>query len=668
MKSLLIDGTLYLYGDVGDPWGFGDGFTPQAVAEALAEHGPGDLSVRINSGGGIATDGMAIHSLLTTHPGDVSIVVDGIAASAASLIAMAGKSIEMRDGAIMMIHDPRAITFGDVETHKAAALRLDKLADNYARVYSNRSGLTAAQVRELMKAETWLDADEAIEQGFATAKSGEPARDKAAFDYRIYARAPRELPLRVAPNLAAVAAITGEETMTQAAQKAAAEVTAADVAAVESSDTAQPVVATEQPKPRKDKAWAANFYAVAESSGLALGELNAIVAASDSYDMAKDKLIDALSTARSANKPLPNGGHIDVLRDEAETRRIGMEHALLAQFSGHAPQDERARPFMDMGVVDMAAACVGWRGSRRTVADRERILAAATHTTSDFPHIFENALNKQLAARYRDATPTYRTISRRMSFADFRPHPVVNAGDFPEMREILEGGEIQYGTFGEKREAVAVKSYAVAVRVSRQMLINDEMGAIAQVIADQGRAAARFEDKTFYAMMFSGSNADGPTLAETTRQVFNTTDSSKASTPGTIDLTTLSVARASLRKRKSVDGSPLSVIGRYLLVGPDRETVAQQIVAPIQAQQAGNVNPFSGTMSVVVTPYITGNSWYLLADPADGANFIHGFLTGYEAPRMRMDEPFGQQGMAFSLEHDFGVGAVDHRFGFKNAG
>ena len=106
MKKLLLNGALMLYGDVGDPFGWGDGFSASDVAEALAEHGDGDITVRVNSGSGIANEGMAIYSLLKGHAGKVTIAVDGVAASAASLIAMAGSEIEMRDGAMMMIHDP----------------------------------------------------------------------------------------------------------------------------------------------------------------------------------------------------------------------------------------------------------------------------------------------------------------------------------------------------------------------------------------------------------------------------------------------------------------------------------------------------------------------------------------------------------------------------------
>src|SRR4051812_38295847 len=121
MPNLLVDGQILLFGDVGDPFGWGDGFTPTDVAMALAEHGPGDVTVRINSPGGNAVDGVAIYSLLRAHSGEVTTVVDGVAASAASLIFMAGAKREIRGGAMVMIHDVMTRTFGNAAEHIEAS-------------------------------------------------------------------------------------------------------------------------------------------------------------------------------------------------------------------------------------------------------------------------------------------------------------------------------------------------------------------------------------------------------------------------------------------------------------------------------------------------------------------------------------------------------------------
>lgn len=363
--------------------------------------------------------------------------------------------------------------------------------------------------------------------------------------------------------------------------------------------------------------------------------------------------------------------HIRIERDETETRRLAMSESLAVRFGtpGLQPGDA-ARSFMDYGIVDLAAEVIGHRGRIGTsFAAREDIIRRAMHASTDFPVIMENALNRTLAGRYAAITPTYRRLARQRTYVDFRDHISVRVGDFPKLQPVNpEGGEIKASTFSESKEKTAVTAYGVRVDLSRQLLVNDRIGAIADVLSDQATAVALFEDETFYAMMLSGSGNNGPTLNETGRQVFNTTDKTLAASGSAISVASLSAGRAAMRKRTSMDGRKLNVSAAILLVGPDKETEAQQIVAPIQAQQVGNINPFSGTLEVITTAQLTGNAWHLLASPAILPNFEWGLLEGYTAPRMRTDEPFGVQGMSVSLEHDFGCGAIDFRGAYKDPG
>src|SRR5699024_1837244 len=140
-------------------------------------------------------------------------------------------------------------------------------------------------------------------------------------------------------------------------------------------------------------------------------------------------------------------------------------------------------------------------------------------------------------------------------------------------------------------------------------------------------------------------------------------------TAAAIDPAGIAAGYAAMRKRKGVSGeSFLAVEPRILLTGPDKEFEALQLLAPIQAAQASNVNPYVGKLTPATTPYITGNAWYRFADPAEVPVFMYGYLQGEEGPRLRTDEPFGQQGVAYSVELDFGCGATDYRGGYKNAG
>lgn len=200
MAVIIEDGQLTLTGYVGestleiDGWVIFDGFTHAEVVAALGEIGPdADLTVRINSGGGIATEGTAIRSALAEREGRTDIVVDGIAASAASIIAMAGETVSMSLGSLLMIHDPSGGTWGTVEDHEKTIRALDALGDTYARVYARKSGLSDDQCRDIMRAETWFTPDDAVAQGFADQALDDEAQAVAAYPYQQYTRAPGEL-------------------------------------------------------------------------------------------------------------------------------------------------------------------------------------------------------------------------------------------------------------------------------------------------------------------------------------------------------------------------------------------------------------------------------------------------------------------------------------------
>lgn len=681
--DLILGGELVLSGYVmsdeaaGWAWEEEIYFCPQMVREALLAMGDGEVVVRLNSNGGDPVAGEAIRATLANHPGGCRIIVEGNASSAASLILMGGSRREMTAGSFIMLHNPSGYVYANADGMRAQADFLDMLARVYAQVYADRSGQTVEDVLAIMAAETFYTVEDAIEAGFvdAVATEGDAAKPAPVIG--------EEMRLQMRSAMNTYAALMRDKAPTGASgaghNPAAHGGALAPVAATMEQRMPDPITPTppvQPPAPTDPQApimaernrismirsMAAPFMAAGR---LTEADVTALIDDGTAADMAGSRFMATMAareTATPPQRPAERG------RDETETRRVAMEDALFARLSRQQPS-EVARPYMDFAIVDMAAERLGSRRVPGHFAGREEMVRMAFHSTSDFPILFENALNRSLAARYALAQPTYRRIARQRSYQDFRDHTTVRVGDFPNLQPVSpEGGEIKSGTFGESKEKTAVKAYGVRVNLSRQMLVNDSLDGIMQVLNDRGNAVARFEDTTFYAMMLGGANADGPTLLETTRQVFNTADGTKAATAAAISIASLSIARAALRKRKSLDGADLEVTASVLLCGPDKETEAQQILAPIQAQQAGNVNPFSGVMSPVVTAKITGNAWYVFASPDDVPCFEWGLLEGYSAPRFRMEDPFGVQGTALSLEHDFGCGAIDYRGGFKNAG
>ncbi|MBB1498108.1 head maturation protease, ClpP-related [Paracoccus sp. MC1862] len=157
---------------------------------ALPEGRPVDL--RLNSPGGSVFDAVAIHNALKRHAGSVTVWIDGIAASAASYVAMAGDEIVMPENAFLMIHDPAGLVMGTAEDMRAMAEALDKVGGSLAAGYAAKSGRSIDEIAALMAAETWLDASEALSLGFAD-RLVEPVRIAARFDVARFRNAPPAL-------------------------------------------------------------------------------------------------------------------------------------------------------------------------------------------------------------------------------------------------------------------------------------------------------------------------------------------------------------------------------------------------------------------------------------------------------------------------------------------
>lgn len=170
--------TINLYGRIGSSFWDG-GITPQMVQDKLdaAPHARA-VQVNISSPGGSAVDGQAIRSILSAHPATVTLDVVGLAASAASIIAMGADKIRMHTGSSMMIHGASTITQGGVDDHDKAIAALNAANTNMADLYAARSGKSAEKCAKLMAAETWYTADQAVKEGFADevikGKSGTP--------------------------------------------------------------------------------------------------------------------------------------------------------------------------------------------------------------------------------------------------------------------------------------------------------------------------------------------------------------------------------------------------------------------------------------------------------------------------------------------------------------
>ena len=158
--------TLFLNGEISDETWYGDEVTPKMFKEELQD-GEGDITVWINSPGGDVSAAAQIYNMLMDYKGNVTVKIDGLAASAASVIAMAGTEVQMSPVAMMMIHNPATIAIGDSSEMKKAIDMLDEVKESIMNAYEIKTGLSRSRISHLMDAESWFNAKKAVELGFA---------------------------------------------------------------------------------------------------------------------------------------------------------------------------------------------------------------------------------------------------------------------------------------------------------------------------------------------------------------------------------------------------------------------------------------------------------------------------------------------------------------------
>jgi hypothetical protein len=222
----------------------------------------------------------------------------------------------------------------------------------------------------------------------------------------------------------------------------------------------------------------------------------------------------------------------------------------------------------------------------------------------------------------------------------------------------------------ESQELVFLQTFARRIRVTRQMLVNDDLGAFTDFAAMIGRRVADFENATAYALV-NLANGDGPTLTTGNAAVFGTAAAraNKAAAGTVLDETNIGAGRTAIMRQRSLDGLPIS-IGRSMrvLVGPALELAALRLTTSITPATSGTVNPYVGLLQPVVEPLIPANRWYLFAEPPTTPVYVYGYLNGAEGPQVITGPVSGVDGVEVSVIFDFGVGAIDWRGAWFNPG
>lgn len=351
--------------------------------------------------------------------------------------------------------------------------------------------------------------------------------------------------------------------------------------------------------------------------------------------------------------------------DSPATETRAMSEALASRF-GVAPTSDQARDFTSLRVVDMARRSLEIAGVRTTGMSPSTLIGRALHGTSDFPLILADTAQRVLRQSYAAYQGGIRRICKESTARDFRSKTIASLGEMPELKKVAQNGEFTHGSMAESAESYRIDTYGRIFGISRQALVNDDLGAFGDLANRYGRAAAEFEAQFLIALLTSN-----PTLADNVA-LFHANHGNLAGVGSAIGVTSLGAARQAMRLQKGLDGkTPVDVTPRYLVVPAAQETVADQYVAAIQASQASNTNPFAGKLEVVVDPRldtVSGTAWYLAADSNLFDTIEYSYLETEQGPIIETRNGFEVDGLEVKVRLDFGAGLLDHRGLYRNPG
>jgi Caudovirus prohead serine protease len=352
--------------------------------------------------------------------------------------------------------------------------------------------------------------------------------------------------------------------------------------------------------------------------------------------------------------------------DDPETIRTRMVPALANRLGAPGDMPAESVQYRGMGLHDMARSLLAARGERVLSMSPETLLTRAIGT-SDIPILLQSTGQRTLLGSYQLALSPVFQLARQATATDFRTQSRVRLGEFEKLERVAESGEVTHGGVAETAESYALATYGKMFALTRQALINDDLGAFATISAAQGRAAAETQNDLVVTLLTQGSGL-GPTMSDEDR-LYHTDHGNVSGSGAAIDATTLAAGVLAMRTQKGVDSvTPINATPRYLLAPPGKETAARQGVASFYPATAATVNPLAGTLEVLIEPRLSGNRWYLFADPAVLPVLEYAYLASAPGPQMESRPGWEVLGIEFRVILDFGCGVTDWRGTYTNAG
>lgn len=658
------DAEIRIYGDIGEDWWEPEeSNTAKKMVEILDGISAEYITVRINSFGGQLVDALAIFNALRRHPAAVTVEIDGVAMSAASLIAMAGDTVRMAENAVLMIHAPLTYAYGNAEEMRRIAEMLDTYAEAMSSAYA-RNDVTQADALALLRdgEDHYYTAAEALEGGFIDEISDAlPIAASARMDLSRFNNLP-----------AAAAAFNRPEKppMAQPDQKpAAATQTADDKTNVSDIQAAAQKKERERIQARNTQIEAA-YSRHMEQDGVPALYAQQIANPETTLEQSQSALLAHLG---SQAEPHNGATRVNQTVDERDKFKAGAKAAVLARMG--VEKDDRSNEYRGRSLAQLAETSILLAGGNpRGMTKSEiasRVLAA--HSTSDFPYLLADAANKRLQAAYDAFPSTWQAWCGVGEVSDFKTVNLIRMGTFNSLDIIPEGEEYKQGTVDEEREQLTPATKGKYIQLTRQMIINDDLNGFSRMAAMLGRAAARTVNADAYGII--NANAAMSDSVE----LFHADHGNLAGSGAAVSVATLSAGRTAMRKQTAPGTNAteyLNIMPRSLLVPVVAEDNAREVVSSttnIAKSNSRARNPIQdwGPLEIVSDPYLDATSvtaWYLAADPMDAPLVEVHFLDGNQTPFIDEDEEFLTDAIRWKVRLDYGLAANDYRGGYKNAG
>ncbi len=668
---------IYIYGNIGDRWDE-DGVIASEMVRDIAALEADEITLRINSYGGSVTDGLAIYNALKRHPAPVSVFVDGVAISCASYIAMAGDTVTMAKNAQMMIHAPWSYAWGNAVDLREQADILDRYSKSMASAYADKSGKTYEEALSILLdgKDHWFSADEAVTEGFADVVGAEvdAAASLAAgtFDLSRF-KQPAAAQASASAAVAAVHTPVSQPTAAAVPTPKDDRMPGTTTPAAQSAATPTPFARTKE----QNLEVLAVFKPFEAVPGVQALKDEVLADTSLTVEQASARLLAEIGKNNAPANPQNAFARVQTVADETDKQREAVVSAMLAR-AGVA-QDAKARsalassPFRGHKLLDVARASLARIGrSTDGMTQMDIVAAAFTQGGSDFPVLLENTMHKALLAAYATAALTWNRFCSTGSVSDFRAHNRYRLGSFGNLDSINELGEyINKSIPDGEKASIQAGTKGNIINISRQAVINDDLGAFVGLSDMLGRAAARTIEADVYALLALNGGL-GPVMADG-KTLFHA-DHGNVGTGAAISVASIDADRVLMAGQKDISGNDyLDLRPSVLLVPTGLGGTARVINGaqydPDTANKMQRPNMVNGLYADIVdTPRLSGTRRYSFADATTAPVLEVAFLDGNQQPFLEVKDGFDVDGARYKVRLDYGVGAVDFRGAVTNAG